>query len=211
MSWNQEKEIKKKCNEWISNPLKNPETGMPIKRNGPTFFFWKKKCIEYGIKPAIKSPSRGGKMSFESCRMWKENPTINPITNRKIKMGGDLYKKIEKQCKNISNPGIILLGEYVAPNDKGLVPCKNDSDTFYILRKYENRNVYGPLNKYFRSATTWIYFKDTWDYRNGHYKPVFLGLKEPARKKENTIGSIRGPGGQRTKLDLDSIIDYFTS
>jgi len=36
----------------------------------------------------------------EMCHTFKENPTVNPLTNRKIKVGGPTYTKLMKLCKN---------------------------------------------------------------------------------------------------------------
>jgi len=37
-----------------------------------------------------------------SCVKWIQNPGVNPRTNRKIKIGGPVYKKLEKECNKLS-------------------------------------------------------------------------------------------------------------
>ena len=37
-------------------------------------------------------------MDLNKCKHWKSNKNINPFTKRKIKIGGPVYKKIEKIC-----------------------------------------------------------------------------------------------------------------
>lgn len=39
-----------------------------------------------------------------NCEEWIRNPTINPLTNRKIKVNGPTYKKFEKDCDESSSP-----------------------------------------------------------------------------------------------------------
>lgn len=216
MSWNVTKEKKRMCELWLSNPLQNPETGLKIKRNGPTFMEWKTKCKELGFNNRPLSPGKGGQMSYDSCQEWNKNKLINPITGRKIIRGGRIYTKIEKACTNMKEKIHIIEGEYFIPNNKGLVPCKKDGNVFYILRRINtipglagrSRYVYGPLNKYFRSCTTWVYFKDTWDYHLGHYKPIFINKKEPVKKIP--LGRVQGFGGKETNDGIvDKIIDYF--
>ena len=156
-------------------------------------------------------------MSFESCKEWNKNKTINPITGRRIKAGSALYKKIEKQCMAIKGEKIVnIQGEYFIPNKQGMVPCKLELNIYYVLRKIIDNNVeryvYGPLNKYFRSTTKWVYFKDTWDYHNGFYKPIFMDKNEPVKKFQNSQ-----PMGRQGRTQLgtsgtgivDQIVNYF--
>lgn len=53
----------------------------------------KKKCISKNSKKSNKKLSKNN-----ICKQFKNNPAINPITNRKIKINGPTYKKLLKQC-----------------------------------------------------------------------------------------------------------------
>lgn len=41
--------------------------------------------------------------SYTLCKKFKENPTVNPLTNRKIKQGGPTHTKLIKRCTSSSN------------------------------------------------------------------------------------------------------------
>ena len=43
-------------------------------------------------------------MNKEKCDEWLNFPTLNPLTRRKIKENGATYKKIEKECKKLTEP-----------------------------------------------------------------------------------------------------------
>jgi hypothetical protein len=40
----------------------------------------------------MKSPTKN------DCKKWKENPTVNPLTNRKIKENGPVFKTLKSKC-----------------------------------------------------------------------------------------------------------------
>jgi hypothetical protein len=63
--WNMLKEQKRLCKLWIENPLQNPETGLPIKRNGPTFMKWKEKCQELELIDKKSRSRSAGPNGFE--------------------------------------------------------------------------------------------------------------------------------------------------
>ncbi|AHL67610.1 PBCV-specific basic adaptor domain-containing protein [Chloriridovirus anopheles1] len=35
---------------------------------------------------------------MSECTEWRNNPSINPLTNRYIKKGGKVYKQLEDKC-----------------------------------------------------------------------------------------------------------------
>lgn len=45
-------------------------------------------------------------MALATCEKWLLNPLINPVSNRKIKLNGPTYKKLEKQCKSLPKKSI---------------------------------------------------------------------------------------------------------
>ena len=178
-----EKEERRLCELWLNDPLVNPETGHDIERNGPTYSRWKEKCKIIGLS---NKPINKCKMTYRKCQEWKKNPEINPETGRKIKINGPLYRKIEKQCKLIQEKHIELLGEYVKPNNNGMVPTVLSKGSYYVIREYENRKIWGKLNKPAK-VTILHYFTDTWDYKNNHYKPIFINIKRKDGKKISQI------------------------
>jgi len=46
-------------------------------------------------------------MNKELCKKFKENSSRNPLTNRKIKINGPTYKKLNKQCEKILKGEVI--------------------------------------------------------------------------------------------------------
>ena len=38
------------------------------------------------------------------CEEWRSNPDINPVTKRRIKIGGSVYKKLQKECDKPNRP-----------------------------------------------------------------------------------------------------------
>ena len=87
---------KKECKEWRKNKNKNPKTNRKIKTNGPTYKKIEKDCDK---KKKVKKVKKKSLLyTKEECNQWNNNKNKNPKTNRKIKVNGPTYKKIEKQC-----------------------------------------------------------------------------------------------------------------
>ena len=87
------------CFEWHGDPSVNPKTFRHIKKSGSIYKKLEKKCGSPN-SPSRRSPSRRSpshKVSL-NCLEWKGDPTVNPKTNRVIKRGGPVYKKLEKRC-----------------------------------------------------------------------------------------------------------------
>jgi hypothetical protein len=168
------------CKKWLQNKLENPETGQIIEYNGPTFKKWKERCkASIDNSKKIKQET----ITFASCQQWKKNPLINPQTGRSIKINGPTFKEFEKTCAQCTEKPIELLGEYYLPDLNGAVPVIKSNGTNYIVRKMGNpiRKVWGPLNK-MASNISLCFYKDTWDYRNNHFKPIYIGASEPKRQ-----------------------------
>ena len=210
--WTSTDELKRLCEIWLKDPLVNPQTGHNIDRNGPTFIFWKEKCKELGLR---SRPLATKEITWRKCQEWKSNPEINPDTGKKIKIGGRTYKWLEKQCKLITEKEIKLLGEYYLPDKNGMVPCILSNKIVYITRDYDNRKVWGPLNKPAKNIKL-QYFKDTWDYKNNYYKPIFLD-NEPSNKvsknkkieKKTKYNILTKKKNKETKYIVDNILDLF--
>lgn len=228
-------EEKRLCNEWLKDPLSNPSTGMPIDLKGPTYLFWQRRCKELGLN---YKPIRSNELSYRKCQEWRRTPHVNPETGKQITVGGPLYKSIERRCKTVTEPVRAVQGKYFLPDRQGLIPAfKAENGIFYIVRHIESttqsfaangqstaavpeRLVYGPLNTLtFKARTSLVYFKDTWDYRQGIYKPIFESGVEPQRPRDyaETRALRREPGActqsvdTNPKLKVDSLVDLFVA
>nr|QBK87135.1 MAG: 2-cysteine adaptor domain protein [Marseillevirus LCMAC201] len=215
--WSRVDEDKRLCNKWLQEPLVNPATGHPIERNGPTFNAWKERCKNAGLQ---YRPIATKTMSWRKCQEWKCRSNINPDTGRKITKDGPTYKWIKMQCKLIEEKELVLEGDYYLPDQKGMVPCILCRDTWYVLRRFNGRKVWGPLNKPVKNIRL-CYYMDTWDYRYNHYKPIFIGntpkrvvnKRIPANKVKsdwlNTFTKETTRNPKKPKYVLDKIIDLF--
>ena len=106
------------CKQFLNNPTINPKTNRPIKKNGPTYKKINAQCgkedkkikkvvkkIKKVVKKIKKVDTKNKKIAKESlmkgkCDLWKTNKTVNPLTNRKIKDTGAVYKQFAKLCKD---------------------------------------------------------------------------------------------------------------
>jgi serine/threonine protein kinase len=86
------------CDQWKLNKSINPRTNRKIKPTGKVYKDLETEC-------ASKSPTRrraGGPRNLDpyspKCLKWRNNPTVNPTTDRKIKIGGPTYQKLEEEC-----------------------------------------------------------------------------------------------------------------
>lgn len=201
--WSQLNEEQRLCALWLKEPLINPETGHSIDRNGPTYIVWRQRCKDVGM---VSRPQATGVMTWRKCQEWKRNPTINPDTGRKINEDGKTYKMIEQQCRVIEEKELTLEGDYYLPDSRGMIPCIIYREGRYVVRRYEGRRVWGSLNKPAKNIKL-CYYKDTWDYHNNHYRPVFID-SEPirpvpkARQKKKTEN-------KEPKHVVDTFLDLF--
>lgn len=85
--------------KFLNNPGVNPRTGKKIKIGGPVY---KKLVAEFGdpvAAPVTTTTTVAPTPNLsENCIKWLANKTVNPITGRKIKVGGPVYKKLEAEC-----------------------------------------------------------------------------------------------------------------
>ena len=177
--WSNKDEEKRLCSQWLEEPLINPETGQSIDRKGPTYASWSRRCKIIGMSG---TPTATKKMTWRKCQAWYNNRSVNPDTGREIERGGPTWKWIEKECKVIEEKEITLLGKYYLPDRHGMVPCVVYRGTMYLVRQYQGRKIWGPLNKPAKGIKL-CYYSDSWDYRYNHYKPIFVGGPPPRRPK----------------------------
>lgn len=215
--WTKLDEEKRLCMLWLQEPLINPETGHSIDRDGPTFEMWKERCKNIGMKT---QPTATKTMTWRKCQEWKRYPNINPDTGKKIKKDGPTFKWIEKQCQLIEEKSLVLEGDYYIPDTNGMVPSILCGGIWYVVRKYDNRKVWGPLNKPAKNVQL-CYYMDTWDYHYKHYKPIFIDGPQPKRSaQDRSLRMRRVSSGvdkilehkkptQNSKYVVDNIIDMF--
>jgi len=212
--WSRTDEERRLCELWLQEPLINPESGHPIERNGPTFNMWRERCKNIGL---AHRPIATKEMTWRKCQEWRRYPNINPDTGREISKDGPTYKWIEKQCQLIEEKEISLEGEYYLPDQKGLVPAVQHSDTIYVVRIHEGRKVWGPLNKPAKGIKL-FYYADTWDYHYNHYKPIFIDRPPPKRIQERRTNTLPAKESLLTskpkqrenpKYAVDNIINLF--
>ena len=220
--WSRINEEKRLCELWLQEPLVNTQTGYPIERDGPTFNAWKERCKNAGLK---YRPIATKTMTWRKCQEWKRYPNINPDTGRKRINDGPTYKWIKTQCKLIEEKEIFLEGDYYLPDQNGMVPCILYRDTWYVLRRCEERKVWGPLNKPAKNVKL-CYYTDNWDYHYNHYKPVFIDgpppkrvvdKRKPLRKRtvnnndwlSNTFIKETAQSNANPKSVVDNIVDLF--
>jgi hypothetical protein len=98
--------VESDCDKWRRNPLTNPKTGRKIKRSSPIYKKLEKECSESSTRQATTVlPSIQGQTTTvveSDCDKWRRDPLTNPKTDRKIKYGGPIYKKLEKECSDSS-------------------------------------------------------------------------------------------------------------
>lgn len=87
------------CEKFILNTSVNPYTNRKILVGGPTYRALVKECAGT-IKPVFSvNPKFATKRELGSlCEKFRRNETINPATNRKIKVGGPVHKSWDKKC-----------------------------------------------------------------------------------------------------------------
>lgn len=213
-NWTTKDEERRLCEMWLKDPLVNPQTGHHIKRNGQTFNKWKQRCKKLGLRA---KPLNTKEMTWHKCQEWRRHPDINPETGRKITINGPTYNRIQQQCRLIQEPEIKLEGKYYLPDRLGMVPAVLDKGLWYVVRHLNQRNVWGPLNKPATKVKP-HYFSHTWDYRNNHYRPIFIGgapsspkifgnLKAPPKRMAQK--SKPKPKAQDPKYMVDNILSLF--
>jgi hypothetical protein len=91
------------CDKWLKRKTINPLTNRKIKKNGPIYKQYDKKCTSKEEKS----------VTFDDiCQKWKhikknnpEDKLINPLTKKAIKLNGPKYKELEKLCKKTTKSG----------------------------------------------------------------------------------------------------------
>jgi hypothetical protein len=126
MSYNKEN-----CNKWHNNPLINPLSNRPIKKDGPIYKILEKECaniLKFSPKKIVKV-NKKPIYNTDNCNKWHSNHLINPLSNRPIKKDGPIYKKFQIECDNILK---------LSPKNKS---SNNDID---LCKKWINNKLINP-------------------------------------------------------------------
>ena len=92
------------CQKWLNNPEVNPITGRKIKIGASTYNKFEKKCSPKKSSPKKPSGKKSSpkkttkEIDKKICDEWLNNPEVNPVTGRKIKIGAATYNKLENEC-----------------------------------------------------------------------------------------------------------------
>ena len=90
------------CNDWRLNPLINPITNKPIKRNGPTFKKIQRFCNERSSR-SLRSPSRSQRSPSRSQRSpsrSQRSPSRNRRSPSRSQRSPSPQRRIEIYCGN---------------------------------------------------------------------------------------------------------------
>ena len=93
------------CQEWLKDKNVNPRTNRKIKVGGPVYKKLEDECtspLGDSVQVGPKIPAANKKKSSSPCVEWLKDKNVNPRTNRKIKVGGPVYKKLEDECTSPS-------------------------------------------------------------------------------------------------------------
>ena len=97
------------CDQWKLNKSINPRTNRKIKPIGKVYKDLEVECASKS--PKGKSPGSPGRRRGRQdpyspkCFKWRNNPTVNPTTDRMIKIGGPTYQKLEEECGSPTTSG----------------------------------------------------------------------------------------------------------
>ena len=64
-------------------------------------------------KPKLYKKIKRGtrkKLNRKTCKEWHDNHLRNPLTNRVIKLDGPVYKKLKKNCEEMKERLLEIIG-----------------------------------------------------------------------------------------------------
>ena len=92
------------CDKWKLNKSINPRTNRKIKPTGKVYKDLEVECANISPKSRrAGGPEKNIDPYSPKCLKWRNNPEVNPTTNRKIKPGGPTYQKLKKECGSPSD------------------------------------------------------------------------------------------------------------
>ena len=127
-----QKDLIYKCTQWELIKIKHPKTpynpysGKKIKANAVTYKNLDKHCKYIPLDKQIKikkEKKTSATKDKELCEKWLKRKTINPVTNRKIKKEGSIYKDYNKKCnskkeKSVTYDDICQKWKYIKKHNK---------------------------------------------------------------------------------------------
>ena len=158
-----QKDLIYKCTQWELIKIKHPKTpynpysGKKIKANAVTYKNLDKHCKYIPLDKQIKikkEKKTSATKDKELCEKWLKRKTINPVTNRKIKKEGSIYKDYNKKCnskkeKSVTYDDICQKWKYIKKHngeDNLINPLTNKPIKF-------NGPKYTELNKLCKKTT----------------------------------------------------------
>ena len=92
------------CQQWFLDKSINPRTGRQIKIGGPIYRDLERECNDSGVPRVPQVPRVPENLDYAPrlsrvCQQWLLNKSINPRTGRQIKIGGPIYRDLERECK----------------------------------------------------------------------------------------------------------------
>uniref|UniRef100_A0A6C0LGE8 2-cysteine adaptor domain-containing protein n=1 Tax=viral metagenome TaxID=1070528 RepID=A0A6C0LGE8_9ZZZZ len=158
-----QKDLIYKCTQWELIKIKHPKTpynpysGKKIKANAVTYKNLDKHCKYIPLDKQIKikkEKKTTATKDKELCEKWLKRKTINPVTNRKIKKEGSIYKDYNKKCnskkeKSVTYDDICQKWKYIKKHngeDNLINPLTNKPIKF-------NGPKYTELNKLCKKTT----------------------------------------------------------
>lgn len=95
---------KKICDKWSKDPLINPfrKDNKPLKISKTGIYAKLDKNCNKKKPVKVKAPRKQIVISDSQCEAFRKNPTINPITKRKLDINAlnGVYSKLLKECDN---------------------------------------------------------------------------------------------------------------
>jgi serine/threonine protein kinase len=90
------------CDQWKLNKSINPRTNRKIKPTGKVYKDLEAECSNKSPKRRRAGGLTGNFDPYSpKCLKWHTNPSVNPTTDRKIKIGGPTYQKLKEECGSV--------------------------------------------------------------------------------------------------------------
>jgi hypothetical protein len=227
---------KELCDKWFINKNINPLTLRKIKETGAIYKELSKKCSFNPLNP-IKSKKKTKKekevklTDSQICNKWLANKNINPITSRKIKETGAIYKELSKKCSlNPLNPINSYINNDNAANKiqklftpfiKRVSPNIIDRINFFtLIRKYilsikkKHKNICMRLYKFDEKTKKPIYrlgnriILDKQIGSKSAYGIVYLAHYKPNINNENKLDKLNKFAIKVINYSINNEIEY---
>lgn len=144
------------------------------------------------------------------CREFKNNPTVNPITGRAIKVGGPMWEKLNEQCKDkvsltelpddilykiVSTLGSANVARFKVASKEGAKLLKNVN--VRVMRASENLESFAKSADVFKGMQGLYSFKSTGIKGRELFFEIF-------QKGQGRVRALSKRSGARIMVDLSS-------